>query len=181
MQRPEPRDEATRLPVLLAIGLGETAGILLAAGALLGLGGEVATRLTASVLLGRGALAPTLDLWGAITIALPVHVTLAALFAVLYRSLHAAMAPAARARSRLHATTGLLFGLAIYLVNVQLIGRAAYEWFLDAPQLRLAALHALLYGLPLGLMFAFASRERARIRLATAAAPRAPEEPAAAR
>lgn len=174
MQPTEPRDEATRLPVLLVIGLGETAGVLFASAALLALGGEVATRLAASVLLGRGALDPLrLDLWGAITVGLPLHVTLAALLAVLHRALHVTLPAATRTSARAQAAGGGLFGLLVYLVNVQLIARATYPWFLDAPQLRLAALHVLLFGLPLGLMAAVASRERARIRLAPAA--RAPQ------
>lgn len=175
MQPPDPRDEATRLPVLLALGLGETAGVLLASAALLALGGEVATRLAASVFLGRAALDPLrFDIWGAITIGLPVHVLLSALLAVLHRSLHGSLPPALRTDARAQATLGGLFGLVVYLVNVQLISRAAFPWFLDAPQLRLAALHVLLYGLPLGLLAAGAARERAR-RRSSRAAPREPQ------
>lgn len=170
MQPTDPRDEATRLPALLAVGLGETAGVLFASAVLLALGGEVATRLAASVLLGSAALEPArLDVWGAITVALPVHVTLSALLAALHRRLHAAMPAALRVSARAQAVAGGLFGLLVYLVNVQLIARRAYPWFLDAPQLRLAALHALLFGLPLGLLAAIASRERARVKLAPAA------------
>lgn len=53
---------------------------------------------------------------------------------------------------------GTLFGLALWAVNYQFIARNALPWMLDTPDLVQAALHALLFGLPLGLMLAAGER-----------------------
>lgn len=152
----------TRVPILLAVGLGELAGALLAVGAALTLGPAESVRLAASVLLGEHALDDALDLGAAITMALLAHPVLAGLFGWLYGALHGSMVPAARVRSDLQALAGVLFGIGLWFVDVQLVARLAYPWFVDdVSQLGLAALHALFFGLPLGLFFAAAARGRA--------------------
>ncbi|MBX3465759.1 MAG: hypothetical protein KF878_02540 [Planctomycetes bacterium] len=166
-------DETTRVPSLLAVGLGEVAGLVFVVGQCVVLGPVLVTRLNASILLGDYGISPDLNLWGAATMGALAHVVLAGLFGGLFAALHRSMVPRARLRLDVQAATGAVYGLALWFVNVQLVGRAGYEWFLELPQALMAALHALTFGLPLGLFFAFAARGRAR-RLAERRAPAAP-------
>ncbi|MCO5166010.1 MAG: hypothetical protein M9894_06540 [Planctomycetes bacterium] len=169
-----PTDETTRVPGLMAVGLGEVAGAAFALASCLALGPVAVVRLNASILLGEYGTSPALNLWGALTMGLVAHVVLSGLFGWLYGVLHRSMIPRARLRLDVNAAAGALYGLALWFVNVQLVGRAGYAWFLDLPQVPMLALHALTYGLPLGLVTALAARARAR-HLAEVPAPRAPE------
>lgn len=174
---PALRDDTTRLPFLLAIALGEVAGLVLFAAAALSAGAGAAVRAGASVLLGRAAFdEEALNIWGAVTMALLAHLLLCGLFGWLYGVFHRTMVPATRVRYGAQAIAGLFFGLGLWFVDVQLVGRAGLEWFLELPQGRLAALHALFFGLPLGLAAAAASRARAR-RLAAREAPATTPQP----
>lgn len=58
---------------------------------------------------------------------------------------------------------GALYGLAAWFVSYQLIARAAFPWMLEIPWPVQAALHALFFGVPMGLMLAAGERhERAQ-------------------
>jgi hypothetical protein len=56
------------------------------------------------------------------------------------------------------AAIGIIYGVALHVVNFHVIARAAYPWFLDANQYMQLVMHALAYGLPLGLLYALAER-----------------------
>ncbi|MFO7177381.1 MAG: hypothetical protein DIU78_001665 [Pseudomonadota bacterium] len=65
---------------------------------------------------------------------------------------------------------GALFGLVLWLVNFQMIARALFPWFLEVPPLAQALAHVFAFGLPLGALYAAATRRQHHVRrLQTAA------------
>ena len=59
-----------------------------------------------------------------------------------------------RVRGMRQAVLGVVFGVAIWLLDFQFIGRLFYPWLLDHSQVVQVGIHALGFGLPLGLLFA---------------------------
>lgn len=114
-------------------------------------------RLFASILMGEAALAET-PASSTVIVGLFTHVVLSGLFGVIYAALSRSLSPASRVSWGVQAGIGLAFGLALWLVNFQIIARAAYPWFLDANQVVQAIVHAACYGLPLALLVAATER-----------------------
>lgn len=113
-------------------------------------------RLAASVFLGQDALANRTA--GPLLVGLVVHLALSSLFGLWYGALGLRLSPASRRSWGFQAGLGVLYGLAVWAVNVQLIARALYPWFLDVPQFAQALLHAFAFGLPLALAYEVAER-----------------------
>jgi hypothetical protein len=64
---------------------------------------------------------------------------------------------------------GIGYGLLLWLVNFQLLGRILYPWLLELPQVGVALLHAIAYGVPVGLAYGlFEARRERSYRLAPA-------------
>lgn len=88
-------------------------------------------------------------------VGLVVHLTLAAAFGATL----AVLAPLARGAARL-AGLGAAFGLLLYVVNFQILGRIAFEWFQEGPNQTFEVFAHLGYGLlvvPFLMRFAGAS------------------------
>jgi len=75
-------------------------------------------------------------------VGLVVHLTLAAAFGAAL----AALAPLAKGAGRLMGL-GAAFGLVLYLVNFQILGRVAFEWFQEGPNQTFEVFAHLGYGL----------------------------------
>jgi uncharacterized membrane protein YagU involved in acid resistance len=109
-------------------------------------------RMFASVVLGKGAME------GAVGTALVVgtiaHLALSAVFGFVYGLLARRQAEQGRTSFGRQAGLGIAFGLAVWLVNFQIIARVLYPWFLESPQVLQAMMHGLFYGLPLALIYA---------------------------
>lgn len=75
-------------------------------------------------------------------VGLVVHLTLAAGFGAAL----AVLAPLARGVGRLLGL-GAVFGLALYLINFQILGRIAFEWFQEGPNQTFEVFAHLGYGL----------------------------------
>ncbi|MDQ3647109.1 MAG: hypothetical protein M3433_00720 [Actinomycetota bacterium] len=75
-------------------------------------------------------------------VGLVVHLTLAAAFGAVL----AALAPLAKGAGRLMGL-GAAFGLVLYLVNFQILGRVAFEWFQEGPNQTFEVFAHLGYGL----------------------------------
>lgn len=109
-------------------------------------------RMFASVALGQAALettsVPTVLIVGNL-----VHLLLSALFGIVYVKLNERRAVPTHRDFTQHASMGLLFGAALYLVIFQGFARFLYPWFLEAPQMTQLIMHALFFGLPLGLTY----------------------------
>ncbi|MBI2896267.1 MAG: hypothetical protein HYY06_22105 [Deltaproteobacteria bacterium] len=114
-------------------------------------------RMFASVLLGGDALRET-PLGLAALIGIVVHLVLSAAFGVIYALLNRPLAAKVRTSFSRESALGLLYGLVLWVVNVQVIARFAYSWFLETPQFLQAVMHAVFYGLPLAVMYVAGER-----------------------
>jgi len=105
-------------------------------------------RMAASVVLGRGALADTAP--GTVSLAgLVVHFLLAGVFGMLYGELRSRVQ--GETSWALDALRGLAYGAVLWLIDFQLLARLLAPWFLETSQVVQLVLHALFYGVPLGI------------------------------
>lgn len=144
------------------LGAGVVAGVLfgimeMAASALMGQPPLMPIRMFASTVLGQVALEAT-PLGTAVIVGTIAHLALSGLFGVIYAVLSGLLPPAAEIRTGQQGLLGLLFGIALWFVNFQIIARLFYPWFLDAPQFLQAMMHAVFFGLPVALLYVGAER-----------------------
>lgn len=121
-------------------------------------------RMFASVVLGEQALSEV-PLATAAVVGVITHLVLSGLFGLVYGFITSQLSAQTQTSWGRQAAEGMLFGLAVWFVNFQIIARLFYPWFLEAPQFLQALMHAIFYGLPLALMYAAVER---RVRLARA-------------
>jgi hypothetical protein len=157
----------TRAPVIatesgatVAAGLGALAGLILLAAevlvsALSGAGFATPLRYAASVVAGQDALERT----GPFVISggLVVHLFISAGWGCVFGAIQRALPPTTQVAPRRQALIGLAFGAAVWAIDLQMIAGALCPWFLDVPQAAQLALHAALFGAPLGVLFAAAA------------------------
>jgi hypothetical protein len=159
----------------LAVEEGQTMVAGLAAGAVMALvamvfsviGGESPVhpfRLAASVIV-KDANVYDQPVWLAVPVGAAVHFSLSAIYGFWYGLLMTDEDGVHRGSRAFQAIIGMVLGLGLYLLNVQVIGRFWYPWFLASSQVVTAAIHVLGYGLPLGLFAAFADRRSSRHRI----------------
>ena len=144
------------------VGFGVIAGVIFAvmeiiAAAAMGMPLLMPLRMFASVLLGQDAMM-TANLSSVVAVGVIAHLALSAIFGAIYGLLDARLPGQTQRSYGRQAIYGLLFGAALWFVNFQIIARIAYPWFLDAPQFLQVALHAICFGLPLGLFYAAGER-----------------------
>jgi hypothetical protein len=163
-RRPDPNPQRRGLKEGLLYGL--VAGAIfavaeIAAAAMMGDPALMPIRMFASILLGEAALAEV-TLGAAVVVGLLVHFVLSAIFGVTYGAIvNGVLSPTTRGSMGAQTAIGLGFGAVLWLVNFQIIGRLLFPWFLMAPQFAQLVLHAVFFGLPLGLMFAASERRMA--------------------
>jgi hypothetical protein len=140
------------------VGAGLIAGVVLLAAqvvvaALLGSSPLAPIQLAASLALGPAAF-ELVHPSTAIIVGGFAHLALSGFFGLIYGIYNSALTPRFRASLGREAALGAGFGLALWLINFQVLARLHAPWFLDArPGLHLALL-ALAYGLPLGVIYA---------------------------
>ena len=115
----------------------------------------LAFRRSASVLLGPAALTAT-PTASAIAIALIAHLYLSAIYGLCYGIYNSALSGLSRRSAPRQTIIGPLYGAVLWLVNFQVFARALYPWLLVLPQPAQLVLHAVGFGLPLGLLYATA-------------------------
>lgn len=165
------RDDA-RKAATDGLGFGLVAGMIFALVqiAAAGRGDDplIPLRMSASVLLGRAAIEST-SIGLAVVVGMAVHLGLSALFGLAYGLIdgHRPQEPE-RSWSR-QAGLGMAYGLALWLLNFQVVGRLTHPWFLTVPQFGQAMLHALFFGVPLALMYVQRARHARPLEMARAA------------
>jgi hypothetical protein len=149
-----------------SMGEGITAGIIagvifaaveIVGAAMMGDPPLMPVRMFASVALGQRALEGSLGV--ALVVGTIAHLVLSALFGIVYGLLNTRVSGESKTSFGRQAGLGILFGLAVWLVNFQVIARVLYPWFLGAPQFLQAMMHALFFGLPLALIYAASERK----------------------
>jgi hypothetical protein len=148
------------------ISFGIVAGIVFAVAQMLfaGITGEIGLmplRMFASIVLGERAMMST-DLAMTVFLGVLVHFVLSAGFGALYGLIEERVPIHHRRSWGSQAAFGMVFGIGLWLVNHQIIARILYPWFLMTPQGLQMMIHALFFGLPLGLMFAAYQRAERR-------------------
>jgi hypothetical protein len=148
-----------------SVGEGITAGLIagfifamaeIAGAAVMGDPPLMPVRMFASVVLGQGAMEGPLG--GPLVVGTIAHLVLSAVFGIVYGLLAAKTSEATKTSFGRQAGLGILFGLAVWLVNFHVIARVLYPWFLGAPQFLQAMMHGLFFGLPLALIYAASER-----------------------
>jgi hypothetical protein len=139
------------------VGYGLVAGVVLAVASMMAaaLSSEPAIepiRLAASVVTGEDAM-HAVGL-GVLATGVVVHLVLSAIFGAVYGLFDGALSADVRHSYVWQSGLGLLFGTALWLVNVEIVARIVYPWFVEQNQLASYGLHAVFFGLPLGLMIA---------------------------
>ncbi|MFL5347505.1 MAG: hypothetical protein ACJ8AT_22190 [Hyalangium sp.] len=151
------------------LGFGLVAGVVFALAECVaslagGQGVLTPVRFAASVLLGASALADQ-PLGLTVVAGLAVHLGLSASFGLAYSLVDARLSPELRPKVAHQTAVGMLFTIGVWLVTFQFVGRGYYPWFLGPSQFFQLVMHALFYGVPLGLLFALAERRRVAIAI----------------
>lgn len=157
------------------IGFGVVAGIIFAVVEVIGAAMMnnpplMPFRMFASVLIGEAAMEST-PIGTAVLVGSLAHIALSAAFGLVYGIINAGFSTETQTNWTRQGAIGLLFGAILWFVNFQIIARIVYPWFLMSPQLLQALMHALFFGLPLGLMYAGAERRVQQVRRARAPTP----------
>lgn len=157
------------------VTFGFAAGLILALSAMaganaLGLGAAQPLRWTASVIIGEGALYENLPGFALFVFAFSAHAALTALHGIVFCVAIRAWRRGRELSVLTMTLLGTLFGVWTWLFDLQVLGRTAFPWFLEASQWRLVLLHALCFGLPLGLFFGLSERAERRAALHPAGA-----------
>jgi hypothetical protein len=156
---------ATRRGAQEGIGAGLIAGVIFAVmqvvgAAVMGHPPLMPFRMFASVVLGRDAMSSTPP-GTAFVVGAIAHLVLSAIFGLIYAAINSRFSTETQTQWGRQAGLGLLAGVVLWFVNFQILGRLLYPWFLASPQPAQLVMHAVFFGLPLGLMYAGAKR-RAR-------------------
>jgi hypothetical protein len=109
-------------------------------------------RSAASIVLHDDAFGPNALLISLVGLA--IHFSIAVMFGFAYGVANSQIPWAERVRGMRQAVLGIAFGTIVWLLNFQFIGRLFYPWMLEHSQAVQWAIHALGFGLPLGLLFA---------------------------
>lgn len=144
------------------LGFGLIAGVVfaiaqVAATVIAGEPAIVAFRTLASVWLGPEALTVT-PAATATGIAIIGHLYLSAMYGLFYGLYNSALTLPTRRSIGRQAVIGPLFGVMLWLVNLNVFARYRYPWLIELSPAPQAFLHAVFFGLPLGLLYATAER-----------------------
>lgn len=118
----------------------------------------IAFRRSASVLLGPAALTTTPTAI-AVVVGLIAHAYLSTMYGLSYGVYNSALSAPTRCSVPRQAAIGALYGVALWLVNLELFARIVFPWLLAVSQPVQVFLHAVCFGLPLGLRYAAAARD----------------------
>jgi hypothetical protein len=158
--------------VHLGVGSGLLAGATFAAAQVIaavtrGAPAVVAFRRSASVLLGPAALTTTPTAI-AVVVGLIAHAYLSTMYGLSYGVCNSALSAPTRHSAPRQAAIGALYGVALWLVNLELFARIVFPWLLAVSQPVQVFLHAVCFGLPLGLRYAAAERDAPHSQLPVA-------------
>ena len=164
--RRRPRANSAQLD---GLGSGLAAGVVLMFAEIVmsiahGLPATWPLRVAGSVLLGRTALA-TPD-GPVIFVGVLAHATMSAIFGTVYGALQRRQIRVTQLSHARQAAFGLAFGAAIAVLDLQLLAPTLLPWIDPVSPLAQVVVHALAFGLPLGLSYATTTHWSRRPHLA---------------
>jgi len=138
-------------------------GAMLAAGqtlaaALRGLEPGAPWMLASSLALGRAGAEGRLD-FGHFLVGTIIHFGLAAFFGLVFGWIVAQISRPVRNNLTLELAGGLIYGLVLWVINQEILGRLFYPWYLEFSAPVQAVLHGLFYGVPLATWLALRIRD----------------------
>jgi hypothetical protein len=165
------RDDA-RKAALDGVGYGLVAGMIFALAEIV-VAGRIGNpllpvRMAASVILGASAV-DTPSVGVVAIVGLGMHLVLSALFGLAYGLLDGNRPQEPERSPARQAGFGTLYGLGLWLIDFQVIGRLTHPWFLAVPQLGQALMHSFFFGLPLALMYVQRARHARPMEMLEAA------------
>jgi hypothetical protein len=114
-------------------------------------------RAVASLPLGPDA-AMTTPAGRVIGVALGFHVALSALYGLFYGAYCSALTMRSRRSIARQSVVGLIYGAILWLINFRVAAPAGFPWMLEIAAVLQLVMHALWFGLPLGVLYATAER-----------------------
>ncbi len=140
----------------LAVGYGFLCGLLFAISEMVACAtGRLPAALpwfyAASLVIGPRAILPGAP-WVMGLVGAAVHFLLSGWFGFVYVGLTRGSSGPVRSSGSWQAGFGMLYGALIWLFDLEFVARGLFPWFLRNPQFLQLALHAVFYGLPLGLL-----------------------------
>lgn len=116
-------------------------------------------RMIAAIVIGAEALDPSYSVTVAVMTGMGVHLVLSVLFTAVFAAMLAIIATLVGAESVTRgnlAFTGVAFGIALWMVNFQVVApTAGWIWFSEPTDLSVQLLaHAVFFGWPMGWMLA---------------------------
>lgn len=118
-------------------------------------------RMSAGMVLGPRVFGEGFPLGTMLPVGVGIHLAISAIVGLFYSILDAMLPPDGRGQWEFQAAVGMLYGIAVWLVDFQFVARGYYPWFLDVPQFPQIVLHSVFLGLPLAMLFTAAERRRA--------------------
>jgi hypothetical protein len=97
--------------------------------------------------------------WGIFLLGAFIHFGLATVFGALFGMVVATISRPVRNNISLELAGGALYGLVIWAINQQVVGRLLYPWYLDFNPAVQALVHALFYGVPMATWLALRLRD----------------------
>lgn len=154
-------DSSTKRVLAEGALYGAMAGVIFGAmevvgAAVMGNPAAMPIKMFASVVLGRDALVASSA--GVLVAGVVIHLALSSVFGAIYGGLYARLGKKTLTSFWAQGGLGLLFGVALWAVNFQVIARLVYPWFLETPQFLQMMMHAMFFGVPLGLFIAATER-----------------------
>jgi hypothetical protein len=117
-------------------------------------------RMAASLLL-HDAEYRHMPVWVALPLGSAIHFGVSLIYGFAFGLLMTGETRRQRFSRPVQALLGMAVALVAYGIDIQVIARFWYPWMLEPPQLGVALLHALGFGLPLGLLAPLAARRSA--------------------
>lgn len=125
--------------------------------AIIGPSAVMVLRAISAIVLGPGALEPSVNVGAAVVIGLIVHFVLSAVFGLIFSMVVWAV-PSLISSDGVLLGAAAIYGLVLWIVNFYVIAPRAFPWFTEANPVVQFFAHILFYGGVLGLLFVGARR-----------------------
>lgn len=120
-------------------------------------------RAISAIVLGRGALEPSIHVAVAVVVGLIVHFILSAIFGLILGVVIGIIRPLSNNRGML-LLSAVVYGLLLWLINFYVIAPQTFPWFTEANPIVQFFAHTVFYGSVLGLLLGAAWRGDSRTR-----------------
>lgn len=124
--------------------------------AAMGMSALMPIRMFASILLGQTALSPATSLSLVLPVAIIAHFAIAAFWGAIFGLIAGSIRGFGSIGA--FALAGVVFGTLVWLIDFYVLAPLFWSWFIETNALGQFILHALFYGLPLGLWLGYATR-----------------------